>query len=159
MKRNIITLILALAAVCGTWAQNDSILIRGDVRDNFTNAEITSGRAFFMNSDSVVLDSMPIRSWGGFRIKVKRDEIPRSCIIKVEHADYETQYDEFSLRYIGKKEFFELPTIFIKRKTSFGMQHLDEVVVTATKVKMFYRGDTLVYNADTFNCISQKPFI
>ncbi|MBO5632998.1 MAG: hypothetical protein J5965_28400, partial [Aeriscardovia sp.] len=149
-RRQLIIIVLGLTAMT-VLAQNDSILIRGYVRDNFTNAEITSGRAYFMNSDSVVLDSMPIRSWGGFRIKVKRDEIPRSCIIKVEHADYETQYDEFSLRYIGKKEFFELPTIFIKRKTSFGMQHLDEVVVTATKVKMFYRGDTLVYNADAFN--------
>ena len=152
MKTKIfILLFLAFAPLHFVLAQNDSILIRGAVRDNFTNAEITSGRVYFMNSDSVVLDSMPFRRWGGFRIKVKRDEIPRSCIIKVENADYETQYNEFSLRYIGKKEFYELPTIFIKRKTSFGMQHLDEVVVTATKVKMFYRGDTLVYNADAFN--------
>jgi hypothetical protein len=28
---------------------------------------------------------------------------------------------------------------------------LDEVVVTATKVKMFYRGDTLIYDATAFN--------
>ena len=149
--KKILATMMALALAIAVQGQNDSILIRGAVRDNFTNAEITSGRVYFMNSDSVVLDSMPFRRWGGFRIKVKRDEIPRSCIIKVENADYETQYNEFSLRYIGKKEFYELPTIFIKRKTSFGMQHLDEVVVTATKVKMFYRGDTLVYNADAFN--------
>ena len=71
MNRRIITLILALAAMTAG-AQNDSILIRGAVRDNFTNAEITSGRVYFMNSDSVVLDSMPFRRWGGFRIKVKQ---------------------------------------------------------------------------------------
>ena len=69
MKRKIfILLFLAFVPLHFVLAQNDSILIRGYVRDNFTNAEITSGRAFFMNSDSVVLDSMPIRSWGGFRI-------------------------------------------------------------------------------------------
>ena len=28
---------------------------------------------------------------------------------------------------------------------------LDEVVVTATKIKMFYRGDTLIYDATAFN--------
>lgn len=132
-------------------AQNDSISIRGYVRDNFTNAKITRGNAYFLNSDSTILDSVAIRSWGGFLVKVKRNELPHSCIIKITNAEYETQYNEYSLRYVGKKELFELPTIFIKRKTSFGMQHLNEVVVTATKVKMFYRGDTLVYNADAFN--------
>ena len=87
MKTKIfILLFLAFAPLHFVLAQNDSILIRGAVRDNFTNAEITSGRVYFMNSDSVVLDSMPFRRWGGFRIKVKRDEIPRSCIIKVENA-------------------------------------------------------------------------
>ena len=84
MKRNIFLLLfLVFVPLHFVLAQNDSILIRGYVRDNFTDAKITSGRAFFMNSDSVVLDSMPIRSWGGFRLRVKRDEIPRSCIIRV----------------------------------------------------------------------------
>jgi len=31
---------------------------------------------------------------------------------------------------------------------------LNEAVVQATKIKMFYKGDTIVYNADAFN-ISQ----
>ena len=48
--KKILATMMALALAIGAQAQNDSILIRGDVRDNFTNAEITSGRAYFLTS-------------------------------------------------------------------------------------------------------------
>lgn len=37
------------------------------------------------------------------------------------------------------------------RASHFEGGQLDEVMVKATKIKMVWRGDTLVYNADAFN--------
>lgn len=34
-------------------------------------------------------------------------------------------------------------------------RNLNEATVTATKIKMYYKGDTLVYNADAFNVLSK----
>lgn len=35
-------------------------------------------------------------------------------------------------------------------------KQLREVVVEATRIKMFYKGDTLVYNADAFNVMQTE---
>ena len=45
----------------------------------------------------------------------------------------------------------KLPDFMIQRDFSFIKEvQLGEASVTATKVKMYYNGDTLVYNADAF---------
>ena len=98
-----------------------------------------------------MLDSTQIKGHDMFSFRVNRDKSFRTCIIKVMHPDYQTLYITHSLKSVGKNAYFDLPTLFMKKKNSFTEQTLGEVVVTATKVKMFYRGDTLVYNADAFN--------
>ena len=103
-----------------------------------------------MDKDSVVLDSMLTKGYGLY-FQVKRDKSLRSCIIKIMHPDYPAHYSIHSLKYVGKNRSFHLPPIYLKRKGSFMDQLLDEVEITATKVKMFYRGDTIVFNADAFN--------
>lgn len=35
-------------------------------------------------------------------------------------------------------------------------RNLNEATVTATKIKMYYKGDTLVYNADAFNILKNE---
>lgn len=68
-----------------------------------------------------------------FSFRVKRDKSFRSCIIKVTHPNYQTQYSTHSLKYVGKKTYFDIPIIYIKRKNTFTEQTLQEVVETATK--------------------------
>ena len=153
MKRQIITIIIALIAT-SAWAQADIFGLGGYIRDNFTDAGIEKAKVYLLSKDSVVLDSTQTiggYSSGYFLFRVKRDKSFRSCIIKVTHPNYNSSYSSHSLKYVGKNADFELPPIFIKRRSTFSEQTLDEVVVTATKVKMYYRGDTLVYNADAFN--------
>lgn len=107
-----------------------------------------------MNNDSIVQDSAKTLSGyssGFFRFNVKRDKSFRSCIIKVVHLSYQTSYSLRTLKHVGKNARYEVPTIFVNRRSSFSERKLEEVVVTATKVKMYYRGDTIVYNADAFN--------
>ena len=152
-RKNIITIILALAALTAG-AQADRFSLGGYIRDNFTDAGIEKAKVYLLSKDSVILDSTQTiggYSSGYFQFSVKRDRAFRSCIIKVAHPNYNSNYSSHSLKYVGKSANFELPPIFVKRKSTFTEQTLGEVVVTATKVKMFYRGDTLVYNADAFN--------
>lgn len=50
----------------------------------------------------------------------------------------------------GTKEYL-IPDVFLSRKTiSDKVVTLDEVTVTASKVKFYNKGDTLIYNADAF---------
>ena len=153
MKRHIITLVLVLVFT-SAWAQADIFSLGGYIRDDFTDVGIEKAKVYLLSKDSVVLDSTQTiggYSSGYFLFRVKRDKSFRSCIIKVTHPNYNSSYSSHSLKYVGKNADFELPPIFIKRRSTFSEQTLDEVVVTATKVKMYYRGDTLVYNADAFN--------
>ena len=46
----------------------------------------------------------------------------------------------------GREQQRELPPVYLKRESKM----LQEVVVTATKVQFYYKGDTLVFNADAF---------
>ena len=149
-KRQLIIIVLGLTAMTA-WAQTDYYWLRGRVHDNFTDAGIKGANVYLLNKDNITLDSTKIKGRDMFSFRVNRDKSFRSCIIKVVHPDYQTLYSTHSLKSVGKSAFFDLPTIFVKRKNSFTEQTLGEVVVTATKVKMFYRGDTLVYNADAFN--------
>ena len=162
MRRQIITIILALVALS---ASAQVVIVAGnqdpdvgrefyklnfEVLDNFTGVRIKDVKAYLMTTDSVVVDSLESKS-GRCSFKVKRDKAFRSCIIKTTHPDYQPLYSAHSLRSVGKQNYFSLPDQFMKRRSKFTDQVLNEVVVTATKVKMYYRGDTLVYNADAFN--------
>lgn len=155
MKTKIfILLLLAFAPLHFVLAQADRFNLTGYIRDSFTDVGIRDAKVYLLSKDSVILDSAKTLigySSGRFSFKVKRDKSFRSCIIKVTHPSYQSNYSTHSLKYVGKNAKYELPPIYVKRKGSFYDQTLDEVVVTATKVKMFYRGDTLVYNADAFN--------
>ena len=53
-----------------------------------------------------------------------------------QHADNSRGYSSYV--DLGKVALLRTP------------RHLNEVTVTATKIKMYYKGDTLVYNADAF---------
>lgn len=140
----------------------DAFTLSGYVIDSFTGAGIKDVNVYLLSKDSIVIDSTvtkvvnfrrgrPGGSYGLYRFSEKRSDSFRSCYIKLVHPDYVSNSKQYTLKYVGKQVSFELPDMKMKRKTSFGDQHLREVECVATKVKMFYRGDTLVYNADAFN--------
>lgn len=91
---------------------------------------------------------------GGNLVKVEatfKFEIPRAdrkYILKVSNGEkYDTTYVDLPIKDVGRREPpRKVPTIYVERKPL----NLEEVTV-ATKVKFFYKGDTLIYNADAFN--------
>ena len=153
-KRNIITLILALAAVCGTWAQ-EAFTLRGKVYDFKTRTELPGATVQLMRTDStVVTTTTAIEYWqdgdrkgetSDFMLTVPKKEA--TYIIRCSFLGYKSTDMTVTLGNLKKREFMrELPPILMREDSKL----LNEVTVSATKVQFYYRGDTVVYNADAF---------
>lgn len=151
MRRLFVTIVGVLFILLPTKAQREYFYLTSQVKDNFTNLAIEDVNAYLLSKDSLVLDSTNTTNTGSFSFKIKRELKLKSCIIKLTHPKYQTEYITQSLRHVGKTQYFKLPELFITRKNTLTNRTMDEVMVTATKVKMYYKGDTLVYNADAFN--------
>ena len=87
------------------------------------------------------------RSWVSFTVNQ-----PGNYIVKCEKEGYETTYNSWSIEKLYKSEksiTLRIP-FFIKKQKTDNDHQLGEVVVKATKVKFYVKGDTMVYNADAF---------
>lgn len=78
-------------------------------------------------------------------------DVPRvegsSYIIRASFLGYKTGCVNVSLKKLNRREFERyIPDIALKHESKV----LDEVNVVGTKVKFYYKGDTVVYNADAF---------
>ena len=137
------------------------IALWGHVRDNVTRVGIDDVFITLMTSDSTVVDTTRVfgmGQWdGGNKYDVGyRFEIParsQKYIIRAEHPEYETLDINFEVKRVARNTFFDAPWHLMKKRPTqeemFRM--LEEVTIRATKVKMVYKGDTIVYNADAFN--------
>ena len=164
MKR-ICTILLCLLTAMTMLAQKDSTKVKtkkerqvtlvGSVYDSFTKARIKAHITLMTARDSAVVDTTTCWIWDTssyYQLKVPaRNE---DYIIKGTCEGYEDGYLNYNLRHISRNNHFELPRLLMKKKQDdgiYGEGSLDEVVVTGTKVKIAYRGDTIVYNASAFN--------
>lgn len=65
----------------------------------------------------------------------------------VECPGYITQTVTYRVENVGKREDRrEIPIVFLQKAP----HKLNEVTVTASKIKFYHKGDTLVYNASAF---------
>ena len=175
MKKVLITLMLVLVAMVG-FGQTDSTKVKkkkvenismyGTVVDGFTKAAIPDVKVILMHGDSTVIDTTSVweshswssgigRSAGTTRYYFRISREPAQYILKFEHPNYETAYANFEMKHVSRRlSDIEGPKVYLKKTAKahhFEGGDLQEVVVKATKVKMIWRGDTLVYNADAFN--------
>ena len=151
-RRQLITIILALAALTAQ-AQG---LVFGTVQDAFLKTPLPEAKvSLLLAADStVVIDSIPIT-------KKMRDDGT------VREAQFMLQPEKKTCKYLlrGTLDGYEdgyLPlTIDANESRAYMLDdalelrkirqvNLGEVTVTATKVKMYYRGDTIVYDATAF---------
>ncbi|MBO7046284.1 MAG: hypothetical protein J6W38_08040, partial [Prevotella sp.] len=174
-KQTIITALLALVAIV-VYGQADSTKVKkkkedrismyGTVADGFTKAAIPDVKVILMHEDSTVIDTTTVwesHSWSSgigrsvgttrFHFWISRE--PSKYILKVEHPNYETAFANYEMKQISKRrQDIEGPKVYLKKTAQahhFEGGEIGEVVVKATKVKMIWRGDTLVFNADAFN--------
>ena len=174
MKRTIIAALFALVAV-SAFGQTDStkvkkekenrIAVNGTVADSFTKAAIPDVKVTLLREDSTVVGTMHVwkmSSYSGvgqsvsttkYHFLVSRE--PAKYILKFEHPNYETTFADYEMKKVGRRlQDVEGPKVYMKKAAKashFEGGEIGEVEVKATKIKMVWKGDTLVYNADAFN--------
>lgn len=145
--------ILLTLVTASTWAQG---LVFGTVQDAFLKTSLPEAKvSLLLAADStVVIDSIPIT-------KKMRDDGT------VREAQFMLQPEKKTCKYLlrGTLEGYEdgyLPLTIDANEgralmlddalelRKIRQENLQEVTVTATKVKMYYRGDTIVYDATAF---------
>ena len=170
--RAVLFLLCALATSTG-WSQEvkqDSTKVRtekkqrklylwGYLSDSFTRSYIPDVKVVVLRADSSFVDSCKIdNGWDTFKSSQYYLELPAKpakYIVKATHPDYETAYMPYEIKYVARNRDFEVPGIRMRRiqRSNYDKDGgtLGELVVKATKVKMVYKGDTIVFNADAFN--------
>lgn len=151
--KRIITSLLTLVFALNAFSQS---FILGCVQDAFLKYPLPEAKvSLLLATDStVVIDSIPIRKKynedgtikkAEFSIKVER----KTCnyLLRARLDGYEDGYQSLSID--GNNErFWVMDDPLELRKVR--QINLDGITVTATKVKMYYKGDTLVYDATAF---------
>lgn len=156
------------------------VLLYGHVHDSFTKAGIPGTFITLMRPDSTVIDTahvfrnaQPGVSYDA-TYRFSLPTIVQDIIIRAEHPDYETTFVNYHVRP-ARNEWLDAPHHYMKRNrpspvpshvgrsvdtdSSLNLDSIEaawevklqQVNITATKVKIAYRGDTVVYNADAFN--------
>ncbi|MBR1667461.1 MAG: hypothetical protein IJ693_04165 [Bacteroidaceae bacterium] len=151
-KRQLITLILAIAALTAGAQQQREIELSGNVEDGFLKIPLSHAKVSVCRADSSVLvDSAAIFTaynrdlrplFAKYTTKVTTDA--KELLVHAQLKGYDDVWQRVS---IGKQTEVEVPTIEMHKMREL---NLNEVVVKATRVKMFYRGDTIVYDATAF---------
>ncbi len=129
--------------------------IFGYVYDNRTHNELVGATVQLLTRDSAVIATQEARSFwmsgdkkgynAYFHFVIPKEQ--RQYILRVSHVGYETTHFPLAINNLHKREFLrQLPPLYLKQERNM----LHEVTVTASKVMFYYRGDTLVYNADAF---------
>lgn len=135
--------------------KTDSLSLWGWPRDAFTmEPVIDSTRAELMTLDSTVIaTAKPF--WDRYRPN-SRFVIPVSFrsgeyIIRLTNPQYQTATKQFKIKVKKHDIDYIIGEIKMRRKPIIRTQELGEVTITATKIKFYNKGDTLIYNADAFN--------
>lgn len=159
MNRNlwglIITFIAILAASPAFSQSDNSLYLRGRVRDAVTKDDLVNAKIIQYDATGNATDTITaygrtyrngeITEYASFWLRVERKDSVYT--FDVTYPGYKTETVVFPVTNVGKREENrEIPVIFLERAA----KKLDNVTVTASKVKFYNRGDTLVFNADAF---------
>lgn len=137
-------------------ADNRKLWLKGKVYDYVTHLELPHSTVRLLTADGQPVDSCeaishtqygnnPPIEHSDFAFQVPAR--PASYIIKASYLGFQTTQMPYTIDNIYRREQQrDLPPVYMKRESKM----LKEVVVTATKVQFYYKGDTLVFNADAF---------
>ena len=133
--------VLFIALFFTTFANAQKMTIKANVQD--TNAMIPVGNAIGMVirvRDSVLIDFKRTDAKGNISFTIPIDTVQ----LIVKHPTY----GEFNSFFFGSAENhdFELNPLAMPEKS----RSLNEVVIYANREPIYYRGDTLIYVADSF---------
>ena len=133
-----------------------NLSISGAVKDNMTQEAVQNCFLTLMLADSTVVDTVTTYKsqssingqWfddSRFDLRITK---PAKYLLRVEKEGYDTKYVPLDFQKMYRRKLYSnLPDIFMQRTR---VHKIGEVTVTATKVKFYHKGDTIVYNADAF---------
>lgn len=137
----------------GTANAQDTNTASGIIRDAFLKTPLPDVKLTLMAEDSTFIKDVKVAK----AMKASTGEVeytmfyfPVDCGKKYLLHGSQEGYDDAWLSFqapMVKGVQFEAGNLELRKSRDI---NLKEVTVTATKVKMFYKGDTLVYNADAF---------
>ena len=128
----------------------------GHIRDSFTKVGVKGVKITLMSADSTVVDTCTAWRNGyqsnDFCYRFDIPAKPEKYIIRATHPDYYDAYVEYTVKHVGRNRYFDAPWHYMKRRaaTAFEGGDLGEVTIKATRIKVAYRGDTIVYDASAF---------
>lgn len=143
---------------CFSQVSGNVVDVRGYVMNYLTREGIDSSRVELLSVDSTyICDAKMFFQKSQSRVNQGRLEAmyqleisaPGDYILRCTHPNYRTEYVALPFHPKKDQRDFDGPDIEMRRKPK--TISLQEVTVTASKVKFYYHGDTLVYNADAFN--------
>lgn len=140
--------------------KNDSINVLVPVADAFTGNMIENGKVEVLALDSTFIaegqwrysedNGVRTETWLNLRVPSNG-----RYLLRLTQNDYFTTYQQIVIersKRAGADGYVTLKDKIKMRKRPDAMKdkQLGEAVVTATKIKMVMKGDTIVYNADAF---------
>lgn len=153
MKQLFFALLLMTSVLA--FSQTRHINIQGDVFSDESNISLVGAKIYLIDSTGCVIDSAIAKSrmtYGGISIDKSHFNIripysPSVYTIEANYPSYESGFQSIDLRKLGKRQNrYVVPHIRLVRQA----KKIGEVTVTASAVKFYNKGDTLVYNADAF---------
>lgn len=148
--------IIAFLCVVSLNARN--VFLSGKVVDYSTNQELPGAEVRLLSPEDTVITTSTALSRtiidgvifkkAEFLIPFVYNDSLRENIyrLSVSYPGFDTAYVAMPIHYGKREKIKEIAPIALRRTS----KRLDEVTVTASKVKFYYNGDTIVYNADAF---------
>lgn len=130
------------------------IRLTGKVEDGFLQIPLPEARVSVLTKDStVVVDSASMtrvyganmRLIGAYYVALVNGG-EKEYLVRAQMKGYDDVWQRVPITNLTKEEV-TIPTLKMHRMRKVD---LDEVLVTATRIKFFYRGDTLIYDATAF---------
>ncbi len=138
-----------------------TIRLTGYIYSAVTSKELPGAKIEILSQDSTIIASTTATSESTFRngnqivfeqnswFGISIPKVKGKYILKASLDGYETAYKNLDLTKMGSRQTqYEVDKIYL-RPTAKTVD-LDELVVKASKVKFYHKGDTIVYNADAF---------
>lgn len=153
--------LLAICAFQVTFAQE--IKVTGKVRDLFSENGIDSASVEILHDDGSVVAKtvakipLTVEKSSEYAAIARKDvkdgakfelSVPTKGTYNIRCAKpgYETIVRKIDMADMKRGKVFDAGDIYMQEKS----KQLGEAVVTGTKIRMFHKGDTLVYNANAF---------
>ena len=145
--------VLALVPLHASAAEK--FAITGAVIDKLTEQPILNAEVRLIDTatDSVLVSKKAVSSWfDGTTTHTSSDfditgaPLKKDLVVEFVCPGYETLRIPVDISKISRRNVLPLNYVLLKREP----RQLKEVTVTASKVKFYHKGDTIVYNADAF---------